>query len=367
MSGNMAGSASFRLLFSSIMFSIGLFSLSFSFSLLAALYHYSYSFIGFLGVVLAIPFIVVAAIYTRLDFKYIRPGTIFSFAGYIVIAILLVFTNEHIFIYIYVGASVVQAFWWITSEISLSLLQGEGNAEKYSAGWGVPNAIVPIISGIIVQYLNFTTLFIIAAVSFAIGLFFIPKYDFKPVTSRFSKVKLRYVFSLMFAGISMGFIFFVIVPVLKYYSISYSIIGIIVGIFGGSSAVGYIIMNFIRDRSVKFYAILSSILVFPTFLFGLDHNVALVSILMVSMGLGTSVGMSKILAYVSSSSSARLGVFYYETVFGIGAMMGSFGGGILFQYFGSASIIMLFTLPIFYIITLLVYDRNDDQKIPEPS
>ncbi len=367
MSGNWAGNTSFRLLFSSIMFSIGLFSLSFSFPLLAALYKYSYSFIGFLGVVLAIPFIVVAGIYTKLDSKYIRPGTVFSFAGYIIIAILLIFRTPHVFIYIYVAASVIQAFWWITSEISLSLLQGEGNAEKYSAGWGVPNAVVPIVSGVIVQYLSFNTLFIMAAVSFAIGLFFIPKYDFKPIKTRFSTVRLRYVFSLMFAGISMGFIFFVIVPVLKYYSISYSIIGIIVGIFGASSAVGYIIMNFVKDRSVKFYSILSSILVIPTFLFGINHNVVLVSVLMVSMGLGTSVGMSKILAYVSSSSSARLGVFYYETVFGIGAIIGSFGGGALFQYFGGTSIIMLFTLPIFYIIALMVYDRNGGRNIANPS
>lgn len=362
MPGNEVGNTSLRLMISSITFSVGMFSLAFSFPLLATLYNFSYSFIGFLGVVLSIPFIVVAAAYTRLDFKYIRPGTIFSFAGYIVISILLLFSNSQIFIYLYIGASFVQAFWWITSEISLSLLQGEGNAEKYSAGWGVPNAIVPIAAGIIVQYLNFDALFIMAAVSFFLGLFFIPKYDFKPAKPRFSSVKLRYMMSLMFAGISMGFIFFVIVPVLKYYSISYSIIGIIVGIFGASSAVGYILLNFIKDRSVKFYAVLSSILVFPTFLFGFDHHILLVSILMVSMGLGTSVSMSKILAYVSSSSSARLGVFYYEAVFGIGAIIGSFGGGVLFQYFGSSSIVMLFTLPIFYIAALLIYDRGSAGK-----
>lgn len=358
MSGDREGNASLRLLISSIAFSVGMFSLAFSFPLLATLYNYSYSLIGSLGAVLAIPFIVISAAYTRLDYKFIRPGTIFSFAGYIVIAILLLFRTAHIFIYLYIAASIVQAFWWITSELSLSLLQGEGNAEKYSAGWGVPNAVVPIAAGIIVQFFSFDVLFIMSAVSFAIGIFFIPKHDFKKPKTSFSSVKFRYMLSLMFAGISMGFIFFVIVPVLKYYSISYSIIGIIVGIFGASSAVGYILLNFIRNRTVKFYAILSSILVFPTFLFGLDHHVVLVSILMVSMGLGTSVSMSKILAYVSSSSSARLGVFYYETVFGVGAIIGSFGGGILFQYYGSSSIIMLFTLPIFYIIAMLIYDRN---------
>lgn len=360
-------SDSFRLLASSILFSVGLFSLTFSFPLIAASYHYSYSFIGFLGVVLAIPFIVIAGIYTRLDFKYLRPGTIFSYAGSVVIAVLMIFRNEHTFIYIYVTASLVQAFWWITSEISLSLVQGEGNAEKYSAGWGVPNAVVPIIAGIIVQYLSFDILFVISAASFALGLFFIPKYEFRPVKVRFSNVKLRYVASLLFAGISMGFIFFVIVPVLKYYGISYSIIGIIVGIFGASSAVGYILLNFMKDKTVKFYAVLSSVLVFPTFIFGINHHVILVSVLMVSMGLGTSVAMSKILAYVSGSASVRLGVFYYETVFGLGAMIGSFGGGILFQYFGGSSIIILFILPIIYVVALLVFDRKNGGRDPVPN
>lgn len=354
-------SNSFRLLASSILFSVGLFSLIFSFPLLATSYNYSYSFIGFLGVVLAIPFIVIAAIYTRLDFKYLRPGTVFSYVGSIVIAILLIFRNQYTFIYIYIVASLVQAFWWITSEISLSLVQGEGNAEKYSAGWGVPNAIVPMVAGVIVQYLSFTVLFLISATSFALGLLFIPKYDFKPVRVRFSNVKLRYMASLLFAGISMGFIFFVIVPVLRYYEISYSVIGVIVGIFGASSAVGYILLNFMKDRSIRFYSILSSVLVFPTFIFGLNHDIILVSMLMVSMGLGTAVAMSKILAYVTVSSSVRLGVFYYEAVFGVGTMIGSFGGGLLFQYFGGMAIVVLFTLPIVYIATLLIFDRKNDQ------
>lgn len=349
---------SFRLLASSVMFSVGLFSLTFSFPLLATSYDYSYSFIGFLGVVLAIPFIIIAGIYTRLDFKYLRPGTIFSYAGSMVIATILLLRNERIFIYIYVISSIVQAFWWITSEISLGLLKGRGNAEKYTAGWGVPNAVVPIIAGYIVQYFGFDVVFIVAAVSFMLGLFFIPRYEFKPVNVRFSHIKIRYILSLFFAGISMGFIFFVIVPVLKYYGVSYSVIGIIVGTFGASSAAGYVVMNFMRDRGVKLYAVVSSLLVFPTFLFGIVHHVALVVPLMITMGLGTSVAMSKILAYVSSSASVRLGVFYYETVFGAGAMLGSFGGGILFQYLGGVSIIMLFVLPVVYAVSLILYDRG---------
>lgn len=360
-------SGGFRIIASSIAYSTGLFSLTFSFPLLATSYGYSYSFIGLLGVVLAIPFIILSYIYTKLDFKYIRPGTIFSYVGSVFIAISLIFSNQHIFIYIYVVASLVQAFWWITSEISLSLVQGEGNAEKYSAGWGVPNAIVPIVAGVVVQFFGFNIIFIVAALSFAIGVLFIPKYRFSPVNKKFSSIRKRYVLSLLFAGISMGFIFFVIVPVLKYYAISYSLIGVIVGIFGGASAFGYVILNFMKDRGVKFYSILSSALVFPTFIFGFTHEVVVVAILMVSMGLGTSVAMSKILAYVSGSSSVRIGVFYYETVFGVGAMIGSFGGGTLFQYFGPLSIVVLFILPILYIAWLLWYDRGSSQVSEEPT
>ncbi len=342
------------------MFSIGLFSLVFSFPLLATSYGYSYFFIGFLGFVLALPFIAVAALYTRLEYKYLRPGTIFSYAGSSAMALALIFRTQYIFIFIYIVSSLVQAFWWITSEISLALVQGEGNAEKYSAGWGVPNAVVPMVAGVVLQYLGFDILFVAAAISFALGLFFIPKYEFKPVNVVFSHIKLRYVLSLLFSGISMGFVFFVIVPVLKYYSIPVSVIGVIVGLFGASSAAGYVLMNFVKNKTVRFYSILSSALVFPTFLFGLSHSVYLVSALMVSMGLGTSVAMSKILAYVSESASVRIGVFYYETIFGIGTMVGSLGGGVLFQYFGGNSIVILFVLPIIYIVALLMMDRNPD-------
>ncbi len=358
MGGKQLKSNSFRLLASSIMFSIGLFSLVFSFPILATSYGYSYSFIGFLGFLLALPFIAVAGIYTKLDYKYLRPGTVFSYAGSAAISLALIFRTELIFLFIYIVSSVVQAFWWITSEISLALVQGEGNAEKYSAGWGVPNAVVPVVAGIILQYLGFDFLFVAAAISFAIGLFFIPRYDFKPVNAVFSHIRLRYVYSLLFSGISMGFVFFVIVPVLKYYGEQDYIIGVIVGIFGASSAVGYVLMNFVRNKTVKFYAVLSAVLVLPTFLFGISHSVYLVSALMVSLGLGTSVAMSKILAYVSESASVRLGVFYYETVFGIGTVIGSLGGGLLFQYYGGISIIAIFSLPIVYIVALLAIDRT---------
>lgn len=349
---------SIRLLTSSVLFSIGLFSLVFSFPLLATSYGFSYSFIGFLGFILALPFIAVAWMYTKLDYKYLRPGTIFSYAGSAAIALILLFRTEYIFIYIFVVSSFVQAFWWITSEISLALFQGEGNAEKYSAGWGVPNAVVPIVAGVVLQYMGFNVIFVIAAVSFALGLLFIPRYDFKPVNVVFSHVKLRYVSTLLFSGISMGFVFFVIVPVLRYYNIPVFIIGIIVGTFGASSAAGYVLMNFIKNRSIKFYSILSSCLVFPTFLFGISHSVYLVAGLMVTLGLGTAVAMSKVLAYVSESASVRLGVFYYEAFFGVGTMIGSLGGGLLFQYFGGISIIVLFALPIAYVIFLLAFDRG---------
>lgn len=349
---------SIRLLTSSILFSIGLFSLVFSFPLLATSYGYSYSFIGLLGFILAIPFIAIAWVYTRLDYKYLRPGTIFSYAGSAAIAIVLLFRTEYIFVYIFIISSFVQAFWWITSEISLALFQGESNAEKYSAGWGVPNAVVPIVAGIILQYLGFNVIFIMAAVSFSIGLLFIPRYDFRPVRAVFSHVKVRYVSALLFSGISMGFVFFVIVPVLKHYSIPDYVIGIIVGIFGASSASGYILMNFIKNRSIKFYSILSSCLVFPTFLFGISHSVFLVGGLMVTLGLGTAVAMSKVLAYVSESASVRIGVFYYEGFFGVGTMIGSLGGGLLFQYYGGISIIFLFVLPVIYVLALLILDRS---------
>jgi hypothetical protein len=86
--------------------------------------------------------------------------------------------------------------------------------------------------------------------------------------------------------------------------------------------------------------------------FGLTRNIYIIAALLVLSGVGASIGMSKVLAYISETSSPRIGVFYYELLFGLGFMTGSFVQSVLFQYFGSITIIAMFSLPLFYVIVL---------------
>ena len=343
-----------RLMVSSLLFSTGWFSLSFSFPLLATLYEYSYVLIGFIGFIGSFPFLIVAAGYTRAGNRMLRIGNIMPYIVLTFLAIGFIFFSKTLFLVLILIGSTVQAFWWVTSEISLNLLGGEKNAEKYSAGWGIPNAVVPIVSGFVVQYYGFDALFIISSVSFAIGSFFVPKYHFS-IGPRYSRhVRFMYVLPLFFVGILAGFIYFIIVPVLKFEGIGYSTIGILLGIFGGASAIGYVLLNFVRDRSIEFYSVVASLLVFTMVFFGITRNVYVIAAILVVSGIGASIGMSKVLAYISETSSPRIGVFYYEMLFGLGFMTGSFGQSVLFQYYGYSTIIIMFSLPVFYIALLYV-------------
>lgn len=357
-----------RLMASSLLFSTGWFSLSFSFPLLATLYKFSYILIGFIGFIGSFPSLVVAAGYTRAGNRMLRVGNIMPYAVLTVLSLGFVFYSKTLFLVLILIASTVQAFWWTTSEISLNMLGGERNAEKYSAGWGIPNAIIPVISGLVVQYFGFDLLFIISAASFAIGSFFVPKYHFS-IGQRYSRnVKFMYVLPLFIVGILAGFIYFIIVPILKLEGASYTAIGLLVGMYGGASAVGYILLNFVKDKSIEFYSVIASVLVFTMVFFGITRNLYIIGAVLIVSGIGASIGMSKVLAYISETSSPRIGVFYYEMLYGLGFMTGSFGQSILFQYFGYSTIVLMFSLPIVYVAFLYFLKiRKKKESMKGPS
>ncbi|MCL5802308.1 MAG: MFS transporter [Thermoplasmataceae archaeon] len=341
---------SHRLLFSSAMFASGWFGLSFSFPLLATSFHYGYSFTGFLGLMGSAPFPVISFVYLRANSTMLRYGRFIPFFILAILSALFILYSRSGFIEIIVLADISQGFWWISMEISLNLISGKNNAEKYSVGWGIPNAIIPIVSGFIIQYLGFDALFVVATAFFLLGLFFIPSVQVEKLPERYSGVKKRFVIPLMFAGIVAGFLYYVFVPILRNEGISYSIIGSLVSVYAVSSAAGYIILNFIRNLKIQSYSIISSLFLLSAFFIIYTRSPVFLVLILVMVGIGASIAMSKILSYISQTSSPRIGVFYYETFFGIGFTIGSFALGTLYQYTGPEYVSALFLFPVIYIV-----------------
>lgn len=331
------------------MFASGWFGLSFSFPLLATSFHYGYSFIGFLGLMGSVPFPVISFIYLRANPAMLRYGKLMPYFALAIFSALFVIFSRTGFIEIIVLADISQGFWWISMEISLNLISGKNNAEKYSIGWGIPNAFIPIASGFLIQYLGFDALFIVATVFFLMGLFFIPPIQLEKMPEKFSGVRKRFVIPLMFAGITAGFLYYVFVPVLRNEGISYGIIGSLVSVYAISSAAGYIVLNFLRNLKIQSYSILSSLFLLSAFFIIYTRNPVFLVLILVMIGIGASIAMSKILSYISQTSSPRVGVFYYETFFGIGFTIGSFVLGTIYQYTGPEFVSILFLFPVIYI------------------
>jgi hypothetical protein len=79
-------------------------------------------------------------------------------------------------------------------------------------------------------------------------------------------------------------------------------------------------------------------------------------------GVGVSVGFSKILAYLSETSSPGTGVFYYESLFGIGFIMGSLAGSALYSYFAMTGVLILFAAPLMYLFLKLSKSFFDNRN-----
>ncbi|WP_393970786.1 hypothetical protein OXIME_001019 [Oxyplasma meridianum] len=341
---------SHKLLVSSAMFASGWFGLSFSFPLLATSLHYGYSFTGFLGFMGSFPFPVIAFIYLKSNRAMLRYGRIIPYFILAFLSALFVIYSKSEFIEIIILADIAQGFWWISMEIALNLITGSNNAEKYSIGWGIPNAVIPIASGFIIQFLGFDALFIVATAFFLLGLLFIPSVQMEKTPEKFNKVKMRFVIPLLFAGVTAGFLYYVFVPVLRNENMSYGIIGALVSVYSISSAAGYIILNFLRNLRIRSYSILSSVFLLSAFFIIYTRNIFFLALILIMVGIGASISMSKILSYISSTSSPRLGVFYYETFFGIGFTLGSFILGTIYEYAGPEYVSILFLFPLAYMV-----------------
>lgn len=337
-----------KLFISSLFFGTGWFSLSFTFPLLAQNIGFSYTVIGALGFVAALPFPFVAYIYIHSGHRMLRFGSIIPLISLAILSLIFYFYYNHYFITLTVISCIMQAPWWISTEISIGSFAGRRNAEKYSAGWGIPNAVAPLVMGALIQISGYELIFIISLFAFLIAFVFSPKPG-KFIDKEGQKpIRATFLFSLFFAGLFSGFIYFVLEPLLKVNSFSYVLIGTVASIYGVVAAIGYVILNYVGEHKISTYSSLASLLIFPTAIIGLGVNLYTVISAVILAGFGVSISMSKVLSYISSSSNIRQGVFFYETLFGVGFMVGSFLQGTLLEYFGKITIFVLFLAPLFY-------------------
>ena len=337
-----------KLFISSLFFGTGWFSLSFTFPLLAQEIGYSYVVIGILGFVAALPFPIVAYIYTRSGYRMLRYGTLVPLISLSILSAIFYFLYRPYFITLTVVSCIIQSPWWIATEISLGSFSGQKNAEKYSAGWGIPNAIAPIFMGVILEVTGYELVFIISLAAFVIAAIFSPKPGRFKETSGKTSVSSWYLLSLFFAGLFSGFVYFVMEPLLKAHGFTYVTIGALASLYGLIAAIGYILLNYTREHRIATYSSISALMIFPTSLIGLSINIYTVLVAVIFAGFGVSISMSKVLSYISNSSNIKRGVFLYETFFGIGFMFGSLLQDVLFQYFGKVTIFLLFLLPLIY-------------------
>ena len=344
MEGNSAYIDSRKLFLNSFFFSSGWFTLSFAFPLILLSQGYSYFAIGLIGLASSAPFPVLAAVYLLSGKRMLRFGILMPLVFLSILSVILIFEYSTLMLILAVLCSILQAPWWISTEINLNSLESSGNAEKYSVGWGIPNAIVPIVMGFVLQFSHVYVLFLIALSSFFIGFVFSPRVGARTRIVQKDHVEIRFSLALLFAGLFSGFLYYILEPVMRSFGYSYSTIGIVTGLYGISSAISYISLNYAPDIGLRRYAILSAILISPAGLIAIYSQIVAIIVVVILAGIGVSLAMSKILSHLISIYPPRKGVFFYETFFGIGFIIGSFGIDSLLQYLGR-SIILVILVP----------------------
>ncbi len=346
-----------RLFISSLAFASGWMSLSFTFPLLARNLGFSYSFIGLIGMSSAVPFIAVSYLFRHATTRVLRLGTFLSISAMIWLSVAMLFGYGKYFLPIALLASLFQAPWWISNEIALGGMEGSNNAEKYSIGWGLPNAAAPLVMGALIEALGFRYVFLFAMVAFTISIFFTPKLNVILDQRQYGRSELKYVFSLFFTGLFSGFEYYVLEPLMRSLGYAYYLVGFIVGIYGVTVAAGFIVLNYTRELEPWHYSVISVSLVFPAIILAFLNSVSIIIVVSLLSGLGVSISMSKILSYIAKTSDTGTGVFYYESMFGAGFIIGSLGEGVLLQLMGPITIFIIFLWSGVYAAALVIHKK----------
>ena len=348
----------------SALFSMGFFALTFSFPLYADHLHYSSGFIGFLGIFVGIPFIIFAYLLLRKTGKQLLIALRLSILLMVPVSLMFLFISNYLFILLVVLADILGALFYVSVELGIGSTDADNLAERYSTAWGIPNLVAPLIAGLVLQFSGFVPLFIVTIIFFAAAVAFLPVGGIgarKEENLRKSGISLALVLPMLFGGLSPGFLFYVIIPYLRILQTPYVIIGVIGSIPAFFSAVSFIVLSRTKSEEWHKYSIISALLLGVPLLVFAFHSIVMIAILFAFAGIGAAVAFSKILSYISRSSSSSYGVLYYESLFGIGFIAGSISGGYIFEYFGFLSALIIFSPALIYaavMIALIRYGRG---------
>ncbi len=350
---------------STILFSMGWFWLSFTFPLRLVSLHYNFFQIGAIGTSSSLPFILISYLYRKSRKQHLNMALRIPFIVMIIASVLLLLglDNSGAYLLIIIFTGFFQSMWWISAEIETGLLEKDGMAEKYSAAWAIPTGLFPLFSGAMLQYVGFYSVYLLVLVVSIIGLILQP-LDRKERPKRKAKMKLSYmmIVPMSFSGVGMGFIIFVLVPIIRTGNYSYFLIGILLTIYWVMFAAGSVVATFSGISEQKKFTILSSILsAFPVILlFG--FNVPLLIIALSVSGFGSSMGFSKILSYINKTGSPRDGVFFYESFFSFGFVSGAFVGGVL-AYFVSLKLSLIVFIPAILFAIFMMLSKSSDPVV----
>jgi hypothetical protein len=340
----------------SALFSMGFFALTFSFPLYADHLHYSSGFIGFLGIFVGIPFIVFAYLLLKKTSKQLLAALRLSIILMVPVSLLFLLVSEYLFVLLVVSADVLGALFYVSVELGIGSTDADNLAERYSTAWGIPNLVAPLIAGLILQLSGFVPLFAVTIIFFAATVAFLPIGGIgarNPEIRRKSGISLTIVLPMLFGGLSPGFLFYVIVPYLRVLQTPYLIIGVIGSIPAFFSAVSFIVLSRVKSEEWHKFSIISALLLGVPILVFAFHSVVMIAVLFAFAGIGAAVAFSKILSYISRSSSSSFGVLYYESLFGIGFIAGSISGGYIFEYFGYLSALIIFSPALIYVVAMI--------------
>ena len=351
------------LVLSSLIFSSSWMILSFTFPIIGNSYGVGYLFTGILGALISLPFLIVGFFYKNYNKKRINFGMKAPFLVLSILSFIMVINQSFYFLVpvVIIGGS-IQSFFWISTEIEINLLEIKGHAELYSAAWGIPAGILPAVIGSILHLVGYSSIFVITGLLFLLG-FVLQPFDKKDrVIEKKESPDLMMVLPMVFVGILAGFTFFVLVPLLINRGIELYLIGIVVSIWGISFAGGSLLLNFLTFNDIEKIGLITSLFVSLPVVWIFSFNLFTIMAVLAIGGVGVSVGFSKILAYLSETSSPGTGVFYYESLFGIGFIMGSLAGSALYSYFAMTGVLILFAAPLMYLFLKLSKSFFDNRN-----
>ena len=339
---------------SSLIFSSSWMILSFTFPIIGNSYGVGYLFTGILGALVSLPFLIVGFFYRNYNKKLINFGMKAPFLVLSILCFILVINQSFYFLVpvVVVGGS-IQSFFWISTEIEINLLEIKGHAELYSAAWGIPAGILPAVIGSILHLVGYPPIFVFTGLLFLLGFILQPVDKKDRIAVKKKLPDLMMVLPMLFVGILAGFTFFVLIPLLINRGVELYLIGIIVSIWGISFAGGSLLLNFLTIKNIERIGLITSLFVSLPVVWILSFNIFTIIAVLSIGGIGVSVGFSKILSYLSDTSSPGTGVFFYESLFGIGFITGSLAGSVLYSYLAMTGIFILFAAPLLY-LTLII-------------